>query len=51
MGSQYKIQVVILRDEDTEKFSKGHTTVADKKAGERKTLFIPIDPDQLLMKS
>jgi hypothetical protein len=41
----------ILLVEDTEEYSKGHTTVADEKAGERQTLFIPIEPDQLFIKS
>ncbi|MAX11836.1 MAG: hypothetical protein CL710_06125 [Chloroflexi bacterium] len=41
----------ILLVEDTEEFSKGHTTVADEKAGERKTLFIPIEPSQLFIKN
>ena len=41
----------ILLVEDTEEFSKGHTTVADEKAGERKTLFIPIEPNQLFIKN
>ncbi|MFB0901042.1 MAG: hypothetical protein QMB22_03430 [Dehalococcoidia bacterium] len=33
----------ILLVDDTEKYSKGHTTVVNKDTGERKTLFIPID--------
>ena len=41
----------ILLVEDTEEYSKGHTTIADDKAGERKTLFIPIEPEQLFTKS
>ena len=41
----------ILLVEDTEEYSKGHTTIADEKAGERQTLFIPIESDQLFIKS
>jgi hypothetical protein len=36
----------LLIVEDTEEHSKGHTTIANKEAGERKTIFIPMNTEQ-----